>query len=299
MSQNSPLVSVIIPTYNSSKTLKLALESVLMQDFQDFEVLVVGDGCTDDSEEIVLSFADKRLNWTNRSNNSGAPSAPRNEGLRRAKGKYIAYLGHDDLWFPWHLSGLVKCIAREDADFSYSLGIILHPEGIEGTFSLPDRIWETTRMSPSNWLHRKELINITGPWPEDMKVFDDRIFLDRVLKTKTRCIFWKKLSVLKYPAVSWRMYSRKTDFPQERDLISIRRDAEKFRISLLNKIALEVARNEINFHKPKKTILGFLFSVFVQPVFKVYGYHRWPVSQFWYWLYRKWSGLIDKRKQIR
>ncbi len=54
-------VSVIIPTYNSSRTLRMTLESVLAQDFQDFEVQVLGDGCTDDSEAVVAAFGDPRI----------------------------------------------------------------------------------------------------------------------------------------------------------------------------------------------------------------------------------------------
>jgi glycosyltransferase involved in cell wall biosynthesis len=296
MSPKNPLVSVIIPTYNSSRTLKLALESVLMQDFQDFEVWVVGDGCTDDSDEIVLSFGDNRLNWTNLPNNSGTPSAPRNEGLRRAKGSYIAYLGHDDLWFPWHLSGLVKCIEQKEADFSYSLGIILRPEGVEGTFSFPDYVWESNRISPSNWLHRKELIDLTGPWPEDVKIAHDRIFLDGVLKARAKCIFREKLSVLKYPAIHWRLYSRTIDLPQEKDLKSIRSGAEEFHLSLLNDVGVSIARNEISLYKPKNWVPGFLLSI-IRPIFRAYGFHRWPVHQIWYWYYRKRSGLIDERKR--
>ncbi len=99
-SPSAPSVTVIVPTFNSSATLRLALQSVLNQEFQDFEVWVVGDGCTDDSAQVALSFNDNRINWINLAQNSGSPAAPNNEGLRRARGRYIAYLGHDDLWFP-------------------------------------------------------------------------------------------------------------------------------------------------------------------------------------------------------
>jgi len=61
MTEQSPTVTVVIPTYNSSGTLRLSLETVLWQDFVDFEVWVVGDGCTDDSETIISSFGDTRV----------------------------------------------------------------------------------------------------------------------------------------------------------------------------------------------------------------------------------------------
>ena len=87
MVEETPAVTVIIPTYNSSGTLRLTLETVLLQDFDDFEVWVVGDGCTDDSETVVSSFGDKRFHWVNLPVNSGTPSVPRNEALRRARGR--------------------------------------------------------------------------------------------------------------------------------------------------------------------------------------------------------------------
>src|SRR5262245_39979017 len=117
----APLVTVITATFNSSATLKCALKSVLHQDLTDFEVWIVGDACTDDSAEVVNGFGDPRLHWTNLPRNSGNQSVPNNEGLRRACGRYIAYLGHDDLWWPRHLSGLVSFIEQSGADLVHAL----------------------------------------------------------------------------------------------------------------------------------------------------------------------------------
>ena len=89
MGTKAPTVSVIIATYNSAKTLKAAIQSVLLQEHSDFEVWIVGDGCTDNSPGVVASFADDRLHWVNLSQNSGSASIPNNEGVRRAKGTYM------------------------------------------------------------------------------------------------------------------------------------------------------------------------------------------------------------------
>ena len=88
----TPTVTIIIATYNKMSTLRYAIESVLWQSFADFECLVIGDGCTDGSEEVVAGFNDPRLYWNNLTRNSGHQSAPTNEGLRRARGEYISYL---------------------------------------------------------------------------------------------------------------------------------------------------------------------------------------------------------------
>jgi hypothetical protein len=190
----------------------------------------------------------------------------------------------------------MKCIEQNDADLSYSLGILLSPKGVIGTFSLPDCAWEGG-ISPSNWLHKKELIGLTGPWPEDVKIADDRIFLNRAQKCKAQSMFWKKLSVLKYPAACWRIYSRTSDLPQERDLESMRQDSERFQLALLNDIGANVARNRISFNQPKRLIPKSMRSI-LKFIIQVYGEHRWPINQIYYWLYRKRSGLIDQKEEL-
>src|SRR5271165_5029173 len=105
--QPAPAISVVVATYNSAATLRSAIASIVAQDWRDFEAWIIGDACSDNSEEVVHSFNDPRLRWRNLADNSGSQSAPNNEGLRLSRGRFVAYLGHDDLWFPWHLSSLL------------------------------------------------------------------------------------------------------------------------------------------------------------------------------------------------
>jgi len=288
MSERGATASVIIPTYNSSGTLRLTLQTVLCQDFTDFEVWVVGDGCTDDSENVVASFADDRLHWVNLPSNSGSPSLPRNEGLRRAKGRFIAYLGHDDLWFPWHLSELVDCIETSNSDFVYSLGAILAPDGVIGTFSLAQRAWSRTEfISPSNWLHRKCLTEVVGSWPTDKKLGDDQEFLRRVLGANVTLEFRRQLSVLKFPAWAWHMYSIKTDFPQTRYVEAMRQDAARLRDELLLEFATLMSRGQ----KPRSPLYRRLVGRVVNPLLYYYGWHRWPVNRLLYRIWRRRAGL--------
>src|SRR3954451_18996395 len=116
-----PRVTVIIATYNWSSVLPYSIGSVLRQTFTDFELLVVGDGCTDDSEQVVASIDDPRVRWINLAENSRHQSGPNNEGLRQARGELIAYLGHDDVWLPPHLDAMVTGIDAARADVAYSL----------------------------------------------------------------------------------------------------------------------------------------------------------------------------------
>jgi glycosyltransferase involved in cell wall biosynthesis len=99
--KNNPLVSVIIPTYNRGWILQEAIDSVLVQDFKDFELIVVDDGSTDDTESILNQYKkDVRIV---RQPNQGVSTA-RNQGLRHATGELIAFLDSDDLWLPQKLS---------------------------------------------------------------------------------------------------------------------------------------------------------------------------------------------------
>ena len=122
MTDTSPLVTVVIATYNRAETLKYAIESVLWQTYKNFELWVIGDCCTDHTEKIVQSFNhDHRVNWYNLPKNSGYQSRPNNEGIRRGKGTYIAYLNHDDIWLPNHLEEHVMHLQRTDADIAFSV----------------------------------------------------------------------------------------------------------------------------------------------------------------------------------
>ena len=92
-------VSVIIPTYNRSHTLKRAVESVLGQTFDNFELLIVDDGSEDDTKSVVDSIQDKRIRYIKLKENRGAAGA-RNEGVRRSECSLIAFQDSDDVWRP-------------------------------------------------------------------------------------------------------------------------------------------------------------------------------------------------------
>lgn len=95
------MISIIIPTYNRAKLLPRAIESVLAQTFQDFELLVVDDGSVDNTKEVVMEYAkkDERIIYIKQENSGGA-SRPKNTGINKAKGEYIAILDSDDEWMP-------------------------------------------------------------------------------------------------------------------------------------------------------------------------------------------------------
>ena len=91
-----PKISVIIPAYNVSSTIKSTVQSVLKQSFSDFELIVIDDGSTDNTKEIVRDIKDSRIKLFSYYN--GGLSVARNRGLKQATGEYIAFLDADDLW---------------------------------------------------------------------------------------------------------------------------------------------------------------------------------------------------------
>ena len=97
MTPNNPLISIIIATYNCSHLLKYAIQSVLNSTYNNWEMIIIGDCCTDDTESCITNFADKRIRFINLNENSGQQAKPNNVGVSLAKGKYISFLNQDSL----------------------------------------------------------------------------------------------------------------------------------------------------------------------------------------------------------
>ncbi len=199
-----PRVTVIVATYNWSSVLPHAIGSVLRQTFTDFEVLVIGDGCTDDSERVVTSMDDPRIHWTNLPANAGHQSAPNNEGLRLARGEIVAYLGHDDLWLPHHLESCVRALDDTAADVSYALVACVGPEG---RFVLPS-IPRPTRglySPPSGMAHRLGVTERIGGWRDyrGLRTSPDVDLWRRAVAAGCQFTFVPRLTAVKFPA-SWR-----------------------------------------------------------------------------------------------
>jgi glycosyltransferase involved in cell wall biosynthesis len=116
---NRPTVSVVIPTYNRAHLIGKAIQSVFNQSYQDFEIIIVDDGSTDNTEEIVKKFNDFRINYFFHKFNQGI-SAARNTGIKACQGKYIAFLDSDDEWLPEKLDKQMKIFEDE----SLEVGVI-------------------------------------------------------------------------------------------------------------------------------------------------------------------------------
>ena len=111
MSVNGPLISIVIPTYNHANFLKAAIESVIAQTYQNWQVIIVNNFSDDNTIQIVDGFNDDRIKLINFRNN-GVIAASRNEGIRNSVGEYVAFLDSDDVWKP---EKLARCVEELNA----------------------------------------------------------------------------------------------------------------------------------------------------------------------------------------
>lgn len=113
-------VSVILPTYNRGYILAEALDSVLKQSYEDFELIVVDDGSTDNTADLVRSVQSEKIRYIRHQRNCGV-SAALNSGVSAASGEFIGFLGSDDLWKPEKLERQINFLCRHpEVDFVFS-----------------------------------------------------------------------------------------------------------------------------------------------------------------------------------
>ncbi len=182
---NSPLVSVLMPTFNRSRYFYYALRSVLNQNYENIQVLVVNDGGEDVSDTID-SFYDKRVTYINRKENYGKAFSL-NEALKKSDGKYIAYLDDDDIFYPNHVEILVDALEnRTDCMAAYSdLYKAYCRVSQDGNRQVLSKTIEVSRdfdrffmlhfnhVLHVSLMHRRDLMEKTGPYNENLNVLID------------------------------------------------------------------------------------------------------------------------------
>jgi glycosyltransferase involved in cell wall biosynthesis len=283
--QSAPVISVIVATYNSAATLRCAIGSLVVQDFDDFEAWIIGDACSDDSEGVVRSFDDPRLHWRNLAQNSGIQSGPNNEGLRLARGRFVAYLGHDDLWFPWHLSSLLAAASKSAADFVNATCLLLRPDGshrVSGPIG-HGRSHADQYTPPSSWLHRREIASSIGNWrdPALLGCGVDLDFQRRVALAGFACHDVSRISVLKFPSSWWRNYAVGQVHPQPAYLRRLEDEPMALERELMENLVARYAREE-NGARPVPELRRAARAL-LRRIADGYGRDRWPMSEFLFW----------------
>lgn len=190
-SQENPQISILLPTYNRADVLPFAIRSVLAQTVQDFELLIVGDGCTDNTADVVKSFSDSRIQWFDLPKAPNFGYANRNLALKSARGSYIAFMAHDDLWLSDHLEILLNAFEDETVDIAYSRPLWVIPRGmiVPGTFNLNfypmlEKFLnkERNEIPATCFVHRRECFLKYGYWDESLPIAGDLDFWVRIIK---------------------------------------------------------------------------------------------------------------------
>jgi glycosyltransferase involved in cell wall biosynthesis len=222
-----PLVSIIIPTYNRGWVLKEAVDSVLTQDFRDFELIIVDDGSTDDTPKLLDGYSQKAT--IIRQKNAGV-SAARNRGVVSATGQFNAFLDSDDLWLPQKLS-------RQVAFFES------HPDAL---ICQTEEIWirNGVRVNPKK-RHKKESgrfferslgLCLVSPSAVMLhrRVFDEVGFFDETLPACEDYDLWLRIGC-RYPVylIETPLIIKRGGHP---DQLSRSPGLDRFRISALKKL---------------------------------------------------------------
>jgi len=178
-----PEVSVVIPTYNRAELLKRAIRTVLNQTYQDFELIVVDDGSTDNTEEVVRSFNDNKVIYIKHERNRGAPAA-RNTGIRAARGEYVAFQDSDDEWLPEKLEKQIEVFKTASLEVGVVYTGFWRIEGDKRTFvpssditpkedAIHDALLKSNFIGIPNTLVKKECFEKAGMFDEKLPMLED------------------------------------------------------------------------------------------------------------------------------
>jgi glycosyltransferase involved in cell wall biosynthesis len=269
-----PLVSVIVPTYKRTDFLKLTLQSILNQTFQDFEVLVIDDG-TPNEENFLLCQTMNKVRYI-KIKNSGGPAKPRNIGITEAKGKYLAFVDDDDLWLYNKLEkqvavlednpdfGLVHCCCRIIDKYGIKKDEIIGRPG-----RLDVKHGDVAMRMMGNWtimmptpLVRKKIIEIGGYFNENISgTFADVEFW-------TKLSFYTKFYYIDEPLVNYRAHDQNMSNNKYADIqlpiclkeilkgqLFSKRITNKQYLFLLNNLCkMQIKMMQISFFKPFKNL---------------------------------------------
>ena len=204
-----PRISVIVPVHEGADLLRVSLRSVLRQTYDDFEVIVAGDGAGDTVRREALATGDPRVRW------EGFPKAPgvgysnRARAIGLAKGERIAYLAPDDLWAPSHLERLTRELDRDRLDLVFSKPVLVWASGIPRPHYLP---FDWTKggpspprfvlacLSPTQVLHSRGIHDRAGGWADDLPRHGDVDLWLRCRAAGARIGYLREPTVLRFPS---------------------------------------------------------------------------------------------------
>ncbi|MFE0021750.1 glycosyltransferase family 2 protein [Amycolatopsis sp. NPDC059021] len=174
----TPRIDVVCTAFNRSDAIRPTIDSVLAQTVEDWSLIVVSDGSTDDTDDVVRSYSDPRIRLI-RVEPYGHPGGPRNVGVAAAKAPYVCYLDHDDVWLPEHLEVLLGRL-ESGAELVATGCVRVDEDGVERERTgLTDLIWHpeiqtvNVMFEPSRVGHARPLLAEAGGWSTARAGFED------------------------------------------------------------------------------------------------------------------------------
>lgn len=206
VSDNLPLVSIILPTYNCAAFLHYSIGSILLQTYDSYEIIVIDDGSTDNTKKILNPFI-QRIKYIRSEQNKGLPTA-RNIGIRSALGKYIAFIDADDIWLPEKLQTDIEYFkTHSELSMVYSKHVNIDEKGrvldeaskrrLPSGNVFAELFSEQNFIITSSVVVRKEVFETTG-------LFDEQLFNCQDWDMWLRIAFYFKVGGINTPLVKYR-----------------------------------------------------------------------------------------------
>ena len=207
---HTPLVSVVIPAYNAAVYLPATLDSVLVQSFSNYEIIVVNDGSPDTPElEKALQPYFGKLRYIKQENRG--PSSARNTGIRAARGKYVAFLDSDDIWLPKHLANQMAMLENNPSlGLVYANGVQIRDERPIGVSfdrtpqSLPvnfdSLLREQSTVNTSSAVVSRDALVEAGMFDEQFRRSEDYDLWLRLAAAGVRMTFTREIQIAHRPA---------------------------------------------------------------------------------------------------
>ena len=180
MIKSTPAVSVVVAAYNYARYLPMAVDSILAQTYRDFEIIVVDDGSTDNTQAVVLPYINANAIRYFRQINSGQAVA-KNMGIKESRGEYVAFLDADDIWFPAKLEKQMPLFSKAEIGVVYSKRVLIDKNHNESPFSHPklyrgrvlDHIFIDNFVGFSSAVVRKKCFDKVGIFDESLPMAID------------------------------------------------------------------------------------------------------------------------------
>ncbi len=302
MLNNKPKITVVISTYNRPDVLSVAIKSILLQTFSNWKILVIADNCDQETEKVITSFTDDRIEYINLPYRVGEQSGPNSVGIELAKTEYLAFMNQDDVLIDDHLEYAIETLEKTKSDFFIGkCGFANQSKSTDGNLKKPifDLVSPYNRSpdmsfdkqnklfeSASSWVIKTSHAKRIGYWKQAREIHRSPMqnWVTRAWRKNTKFVFGDKITILKMDThlniKNKSHYSVKSlehiyllDLLEKQNNDSLRKFVEK---SLEhNKISFP---SDMFYKKTSHKVLGkILFNQFTKSIFKYTGLDSYEI----------------------